>query len=141
MAHLRPLSIVEENAHVGNFVELKQTTLGEGSKANHLTYLGDAEIGKDVNVGCGVITCNYDGGLRYEGKAKTKIGDKSFVGSDCQLIAPLNIQKGAYIASGTTVTKDIPADSLVIARTEQTTKKGYMKKLWARARKRSKGKK
>ncbi len=134
-ARLRPGTHIKSKARVGNFVELKKTVLGEGSKANHLSYLGDAEIGRDVNIGCGVITCNYDGGLRYQGKAKTKVGDKSFIGSDCQLVAPIILSKGSYIASGTTVTKNVPPDSLVIARPEQVTKKGYMKKLWAKAKK------
>ncbi len=133
-ARLRPESIVKKKARVGNFVELKKTILGEESKANHLTYLGDAVIGKDVNVGCGVITCNYDGGLRHTGKAKTKIEDHVFVGSDCQLIAPVTLKRGAYVASGTTVTHDVPQDSLVIARVPQVTKPKYMKKLWARAK-------
>ncbi len=135
-ARLRPESHVKKKARVGNFVELKKTVLGEDSKANHLAYLGDAVIGKDVNVGCGVITCNYDGGLQYSGKAKTKIEDHVFVGSDCQLIAPVTLKKGAYVASGTTVTQNVPKDSLVIARAPQVTKAGYMKKLWARAKKR-----
>lgn len=137
-ARLRPESHVKKRARVGNFVELKKTVLGEDSKANHLSYLGDAVIGKDVNVGCGVITCNYDGGLRYSGKAKTKIEDHVFIGSDCQLIAPVTLKKGAYVASGTTVTQNVPPDSLVIARTPQITKPHYMKKLWARAKRKRK---
>jgi len=140
-ARLRPDSVIKKNAKVGNFVELKKTVLGEGSKANHMTYLGDALIGKNVNVGCGVITCNYDGGLRYNGKATTKIGDHSFIGSDCQLIAPLDLKEGSYVASGTTVTDNAPADSLIIARAKQVTKKGYMKKLWRRSAKAKKGRK
>ncbi|MBI2645600.1 MAG: bifunctional N-acetylglucosamine-1-phosphate uridyltransferase/glucosamine-1-phosphate acetyltransferase, partial [Deltaproteobacteria bacterium] len=134
-SRLRPESHIKKRARVGNFVELKKTVLGEDSKANHLTYLGDAIIGKDVNVGCGVITCNYDGGLRYKGKAKTKIEDHVFVGSDCQLIAPVTLKRGTYVASGTTVTQDVPPDSLVIARAPQVIKPHYMKKLWARAKK------
>lgn len=137
-ARIRPESHLKKGSRVGSFVELKKTTLGEESKANHLTYLGDAEIGKDVNVGCGVITCNYDGDLRYEGKAKTKIGDHSFIGSDTQLVAPVTLKEGAYVASGSTVTEDVPRDSLVISRVPQVTKKGYMKKMWARAQKRGK---
>lgn len=137
-ARIRPESHLKKGSRVGSFVELKKTTLGEESKANHLTYLGDAEIGKDVNVGCGVITCNYDGNLRYEGKAKTKIGDHSFIGSDTQLVAPVTLKEGAYVASGSTVTEDVPKDSLVISRVPQVTKKGYMKKMWARAKKRGK---
>lgn len=134
-ARIRPESRMRKYSRVGNFVELKKTVLGEGSKANHLTYLGDAVIGKEANIGCGVITCNYDGGIKYDGKAKTVIGDKSFVGSDCQLIAPVTLNKGSYVASGTTVTQNVPPDSLVIARAPQVTKKGYMKKIWARANK------
>ncbi|OGQ13786.1 MAG: UDP-N-acetylglucosamine diphosphorylase/glucosamine-1-phosphate N-acetyltransferase [Deltaproteobacteria bacterium RIFCSPHIGHO2_02_FULL_40_11] len=137
-ARLRPKSHVKKGARVGNFVELKNTTLGENSKANHLTYLGDAVIGKNVNIGCGVITCNYDGNLTYQGKAKTVIGDNCFIGSDCQLIAPLRLQKGTFVASGSSVTNDAPKDSLVIARAKQITKKGYMKKMWVRAKKRKK---
>mgnify|MGYP001617523999 CR=1 FL=1 len=137
-ARIRPERHLKKGSRVGSFVELKKTTLGEESKANHLTYLGDAEIGKDVNVGCGVITCNYDGNLRYEGKAKTKIGDHSFIGSDTQLVAPVTLKEGAYVASGSTVTEDVPKDSLVISRVPQVTKKGYMKKMWARAKKRGK---
>lgn len=137
-ARIRPESHLKKGARVGNFVELKKTVLGEDSKANHLAYLGDAEVGKDVNIGCGVITCNYDGGLKYAGKAKTKIGDHSFVGSDSQLIAPVTLEKGAYVASGSAVTEDVPPDSLVIGRSKQVTKKGYMKKLWARAKRREK---
>jgi bifunctional UDP-N-acetylglucosamine pyrophosphorylase/glucosamine-1-phosphate N-acetyltransferase len=137
-ARIRPESHLKKGSRVGSFVELKKTILGEKSKANHLTYLGDAEIGKEVNVGCGVITCNYDGNLRYDGKAKTKIGDHSFIGSDVQLVAPVTLKEGAYVASGSTVTEDVPKDSLVISRVPQVTKKGYMKKMWARAKKRGK---
>jgi len=137
-ARLRPQSHLKRGAKIGNFVELKKTTLGENSKANHLAYLGDAEIGKDVNISCGVITCNYDGGLTYEGKATTKIGDGAFVGSDCQLVAPIVLEKGAYVASGSTVTRDVPEGALVIARAKQVIKEGYAKKLFARTAKRKK---
>jgi bifunctional UDP-N-acetylglucosamine pyrophosphorylase/glucosamine-1-phosphate N-acetyltransferase len=126
-AQLRPLSHVEEGAHVGNFVELKKTRLGKGSKANHLAYLGDATIGEKVNVGAGTITCNYDGVAKHP----TVIEDGAFIGSDSQLIAPVRVGKGAYVAAGSSVTDDVPADALAIARTRQVNKPG-----WARDRKR-----
>ncbi|MEZ4341828.1 MAG: bifunctional UDP-N-acetylglucosamine diphosphorylase/glucosamine-1-phosphate N-acetyltransferase GlmU [Nitrospirales bacterium] len=119
-AHLRPGSRVQKNAKVGNFVELKQTEVGEGSKVNHLSYLGDTVIGKNVNVGAGTITCNYDG-FRKE---RTTVEDDVFIGSDVQLIAPVTIGKGALVAAGTTVTKDIPPDALGIARVQQVNREG-----------------
>ncbi|MBI2608568.1 MAG: bifunctional UDP-N-acetylglucosamine diphosphorylase/glucosamine-1-phosphate N-acetyltransferase GlmU [Deltaproteobacteria bacterium] len=125
MAHLRPLSIVEENARVGNFVELKKTTLGKNSKANHLSYLGDAHIGAHVNIGCGVITCNYDGFQKH----KSTVSDGAFIGSDVQLVAPVKIGKNAYVGSGSTITKNVPENDLAIARTRQTNIKGYAKTL------------
>lgn len=109
---LRPGAELCNDAHVGNFVEVKNVRLGEGSKANHLTYLGDAEIGKRVNVGAGVITCNYDGANKF----KTVIGDDVFVGSDCQLIAPITIANGATVGAGSTVTKDVAENELYISR-------------------------
>jgi bifunctional UDP-N-acetylglucosamine pyrophosphorylase/glucosamine-1-phosphate N-acetyltransferase len=109
---LRPGAELCNDAHVGNFVEVKNVRLGEGSKANHLTYLGDAEIGKRVNVGAGVITCNYDGVNKF----KTVIGDDVFVGSDCQLIAPITIANGATVGAGSTVTKDVAENELYISR-------------------------
>lgn len=115
MAHIRPGSMLAGDNKVGNFVELKKTRMGKGSKASHLTYLGDAELGKDVNVGCGTITCNYDGFNKFN----TVIGDDVFIGSDVQLVAPVNIGSGALIAAGTTVTKDVPEDALAISRTAQ----------------------
>jgi bifunctional UDP-N-acetylglucosamine pyrophosphorylase/glucosamine-1-phosphate N-acetyltransferase len=120
LAHLRPGSLIHRKAKVGNFVELKQTEVGEGSKVNHLSYLGDTWIGRNVNVGAGTITCNYDG---YR-KERTIIEDNVFIGSDVQLIAPVTIGKGALIAAGTTVTDNIPADALGISRVPQTTKEG-----------------
>ena len=129
MARLRPLSHVKKGARVGNFVELKKTTLGEGAKANHLTYLGDATIGAKVNVGCGVITCNYDG---TPVKKKTIIEKDAFIGSDCQLVAPVKIGKGAYIGSGSTITKNVPAGALAVAREKQVIKLGYSKKILKR---------
>ena len=123
LAHLRPGCHIGESAHVGNFVEAKKTNLGKGSKANHLTYLGDAEIGSGVNIGAGTITCNYDGVAKY----KTVIGDKVFIGSDSALVAPLVIGEGAYIGAGSTITKDVPADALAVARARQVTKEGWAK--------------
>ncbi|MEZ9229526.1 bifunctional UDP-N-acetylglucosamine diphosphorylase/glucosamine-1-phosphate N-acetyltransferase GlmU [Vibrio amylolyticus] len=112
---LRPGAELKNDAHVGNFVEVKNTSIGEGSKANHLTYLGDAEIGQRVNVGAGVITCNYDGANKF----KTTIGDDVFVGSDCQIIAPVTIANGATVGAGTTLTKDVEPGELVISRAKE----------------------
>jgi len=123
-AHIRPQSDVGEHAHVGNFVELKKTTLGQGSKANHLAYLGDATIGTKVNVGAGTITCNYDG----TNKNPTVIEDGAFIGSDTQLIAPVRVGRGAYVAAGSSITEDVPADSLAIARGKQVNKEGWVSK-------------
>ena len=122
-SHLRPGSEIGEAAHVGNFVETKKIKLGKGSKANHLTYLGDAEIGAGVNVGAGTITCNYDGVHKH----KTEIGDNVFVGSDSTLVAPVKIGKGAYIAAASCITENVPADSLALGRARQTTKEGWAK--------------
>jgi len=124
MAHLRPGSILGKHVKIGNFVETKKIVMGEGSKASHLTYLGDAEIGKAVNIGCGTITCNYDG----KSKHRTIIGDNVFVGSDVQLVAPVTVGSNSLIAAGTTVTKDVPPDSLAIARTPQVNKEGWVLK-------------
>jgi len=131
-SHLRPGSQVERSAHVGNFVELKKTRLGPGSKANHLAYLGDAEIGAEVNVGCGTITCNYDGVAKHP----TVIEDGVFIGSDTQLVAPVRVGRGAIIAAGTTVTRDVPAGSLTLSRAPQLDKPGYAETLRARQKSR-----
>lgn len=120
-AHLRPDSDIGQDAHVGNFVELKKTVLGRGSKANHHAYLGDATIGDNVNIGAGTITCNYDG----VSKNQTVIEDGAFIGSDSQLVAPVRIGKGAYVAAGSSITKDVPADALAISRTAQINKEGW----------------
>ena len=120
MAHIRPGCVLHRKAKVGNFVELKNTEVGEGSKINHLSYIGDAVIGRKVNVGAGTITCNYDG---YR-KATTVIEDNVFIGSDVQLIAPVTIGTGALVAAGTTVTLNVPADALGISRTPQSNKEG-----------------
>jgi len=128
-AHLRPGSEIGEGAHVGNFVETKKTRMGRGSKANHLSYLGDAEIGAGVNIGAGAITCNYDGMHKHT----TKIGDGVFVGSDATLVAPLTIGEGAYIAAGSCITEDVPDGALALGRSRQTTKPGWVKKRGDRA--------
>jgi bifunctional UDP-N-acetylglucosamine pyrophosphorylase/glucosamine-1-phosphate N-acetyltransferase len=114
-AHIRPGSEIGAGAKIGNFVEVKKSLIGSGTKASHLTYLGDAEIGRDVNIGAGTITCNYDG---YEKKI-TVIEDNVFIGSDSQLIAPVKIGKGAYIGAGSTITKDVPSKALALSRVEQ----------------------
>jgi bifunctional UDP-N-acetylglucosamine pyrophosphorylase/glucosamine-1-phosphate N-acetyltransferase len=132
-AHLRPESRIGVEAHVGNFCETKKVTLGRGSKANHLTYLGDAIIGEDVNVGAGVITCNYDGVKKHT----TTIGDGAFVGSDSTLVAPVSIGEGAYVGAGSCITHPVPDGALAIGRSRQVTKEG-----WAAARRAArKGKK
>jgi bifunctional UDP-N-acetylglucosamine pyrophosphorylase/glucosamine-1-phosphate N-acetyltransferase len=122
---LRPGSDVGEGAHVGNFVELKKTRMGKGSKAGHLSYLGDAIIGERVNIGAGTITCNYDGIHKHT----TVIEDGVFVGSDSQLIAPVTIGKDAYVAAGSSITADVPPGALAVARGRQQNKPE-----WAAAR-------
>lgn len=124
-AHLRPGSEIGQDAHVGNFVETKKAKLGKGAKANHLTYLGDAEVGAGSNIGAGVITCNYDGVHKHQ----TRIGQGAFVGSDSTLVAPVAIGDGAYIGAGSCITKDVPSGALAVGRSRQVTKEG-----WAAAR-------
>jgi bifunctional UDP-N-acetylglucosamine pyrophosphorylase/glucosamine-1-phosphate N-acetyltransferase len=131
--NVRPSSTIEDEAHLGNFVETKKTRLRRGAKANHLAYLGDGDIGERANVGAGTIFCNYDG----FGKNLTTIGDDAFIGSDSQLVAPVTVGRGAYVATGTTVTKNVPDDALAIARTRQENKPGYAAKLRARLKARS----
>src|ERR1700761_6411116 len=130
-ARLRPESHIGEGAHIGNFVETKKTTIGKGSKANHLSYLGDAVIGDRVNIGAGTITCNYDGVLKH----RTTIGAGAFVGSDSNLVAPINIGAGSYIAAGSSITEDVPDGALALGRSRQTNKPG-----WVAARKAAKQK-
>jgi bifunctional UDP-N-acetylglucosamine pyrophosphorylase/glucosamine-1-phosphate N-acetyltransferase len=120
-ANLRPESNIGHAAHVGNFCETKKITLGAGSKANHLTYLGDAIIGTGVNIGAGVITCNYDGVHKHT----TTIGDRSFIGSDSTLVAPVSVGEGAYVAAGSCITDDVPNDALAFGRARQVTKSGW----------------
>jgi bifunctional UDP-N-acetylglucosamine pyrophosphorylase / glucosamine-1-phosphate N-acetyltransferase len=121
-SRLRPGSEIGEGAHVGNFVETKKTRLGKGAKANHLTYLGDAEVGAGANIGAGTITCNYDG----EKKHPTRIGAGAFVGSDSILVAPIEIGDGAYLAAGSTLTESVPAGALAFGRARQVTKEGWV---------------
>jgi bifunctional UDP-N-acetylglucosamine pyrophosphorylase/glucosamine-1-phosphate N-acetyltransferase len=121
-SHLRPGSEIGEGAHVGNFVETKKIKLGKGSKANHLTYLGDAEIGAGVNIGAGTITCNYDGVHKH----KTVIDDGVFIGSDSTLVAPVRVGRGAYVAAASCITDDVPDDALAIGRSRQIVKEGWV---------------
>jgi len=120
-SRLRPGSEIGENAHLGNFVETKKIKLGKGSKANHLTYLGDSEIGEGVNIGAGTITCNYDGVNKF----KTVIEDGVFIGSDSTLVAPVKVGRGAYVAAASCITDDVPQDALALGRARQTIKEGW----------------
>jgi bifunctional UDP-N-acetylglucosamine pyrophosphorylase/glucosamine-1-phosphate N-acetyltransferase len=123
-AHLRPGSEIGEDAHVGNFVETKKMRLGKGAKANHLSYLGDAEVGEGSNIGAGVITCNYDG----VNKHRTSIGKGAFVGSDSTLVAPVTVEDGAYVGAGSCITKNVPAGSLAISRAPQVIREGWVER-------------
>ena len=120
-AHLRPLSEIGEDAHVGNFVETKKSKLGQGAKVNHLSYIGDAEIGERTNIGAGTITCNYDGVHKH----RTRIGKNAFIGSDSTLVAPVEVGDGAYVGAGSCITRDVPADSLAVSRARQVVKEGW----------------
>lgn len=124
-AHIRPQSEIRHGVKVGNFVEIKKSVIGEDSKASHLSYVGDAEIGKGVNLGCGMITVNYDG----KHKHLTKIEDGAFIGCNVNLVAPVTVGKGAFVAAGSTITDDVPANALAIARSRQTNKENYAEKL------------
>ncbi|WP_353214942.1 bifunctional UDP-N-acetylglucosamine diphosphorylase/glucosamine-1-phosphate N-acetyltransferase GlmU [Salinisphaera hydrothermalis] len=122
-ARLRPDTRVADRAKIGNFVETKKTDVGEGSKINHLSYVGDTRVGRDVNIGAGVITCNYDGANKHV----TRIGDGAFIGSDCQLVAPVTVERGATVGAGTTLTRNAPADKLTVGRARQTTIDGWQR--------------
>ena len=122
-ARLREGSVIEDAAKVGNFVETKKTILGKGAKANHFTYLGDAEIGDNTNIGAGTITCNYDG----ENKHKTSVGENSFIGTNSSLVAPVEVGKNAYVGAGSVITKDVPDNALAVGRGKQVIKEGYSK--------------
>lgn len=124
-AHIRPDSTIGNDVKIGNFVEIKKTQFGDRSKASHLSYVGDAEVGADVNLGCGSITVNYDG----KNKFLTKIEDGAFIGCNSNLVAPVTIKKGAYVAAGSTITETVPEDSLSIARARQVNKEDYVKKM------------
>jgi bifunctional UDP-N-acetylglucosamine pyrophosphorylase/glucosamine-1-phosphate N-acetyltransferase len=126
-ARLRPGADIRAGAHIGNFVEVKKSVVHEGAKANHLSYLGDASIGPGANIGAGTITCNYDGIAKHE----TKIGKGVFIGSDTALVAPVRVGDGAYVAAGSVITENVPADALALARGRQVNKLG-----WAKARRR-----
>ena len=125
-ARIRPDTVLGNAVHVGNFVEIKKTIIGDASKVNHLSYVGDSDIGRNVNVGAGTITCNYDGAFKH----KTTIEDDVFIGSDTQLVAPVTVRRGATIGAGTTVTSEVAADDLVISRVKQKSISG-----WKRPRK------
>ena len=120
-ARLRPGTELSQGSRIGNFVEVKNSRFGENSKANHLSYVGDATVGQRVNIGAGTITCNYDGANKYH----TFIEDDAFIGSDSQLVAPVTVGKGATIGAGSTISKDAPAGELTLSRAKQTTVKGW----------------
>lgn len=124
-AHIRPNSAISDEVKIGNFVEIKKAVFGKGSKASHLSYIGDAEVGNNVNIGCGSITVNYDG----KNKFLTKIEDEVFIGCNSNLVAPVTVGKGAYVAAGSTITKDVPSNALSIARSQQVNKENYVNKL------------
>ena len=123
-AYLRPDSVIGNNCKVGDFVEVKNSTLGDGSKASHLTYIGDSDVGRNVNLGCGVVFVNYDGSNKYRSVVK----DGAFIGCNVNLVSPVVIEEGAYIAAGSTVTKDIPAGSLCVARSKEHIIEGWAEK-------------
>ena len=136
-ARLRPGTVIGEECKIGNFVEIKKSTFGKGAKASHLSYIGDANIGSEANLGCGFITCNYDGVNKHQ----TIVGERAFVGSDVQAVAPIEIGSDTMVASGTTLTKNVPDGALAIGRAKQENKEGYAERIRARnvAIKNSKG--
>ena len=124
-ARIRPETHLKSYSKVGNFVEIKKSTIGKGSKVSHLSYIGDTKMGQHVNIGAGTITCNYDGANKFQ----TTIGDDVFVGSDTQLIAPVDVANGATIGAGSTITKDAPENELTLSRAKQVTIKGWQRPL------------
>ena len=122
-ARIRPETRLAENTHVGNFVEIKKSEVGEGSKINHLSYIGDTSIGRNVNIGAGTITCNYDGANKH----RTVIGNDVFIGSDTQLVAPVEVKDGATIGAGSTITREAPAGELTLSRAPQETRSGWQR--------------
>jgi bifunctional UDP-N-acetylglucosamine pyrophosphorylase/glucosamine-1-phosphate N-acetyltransferase len=124
-ARLRPGAKLGEKVHIGNFVEVKEATVEDGVKANHLTYIGDATVGAGANIGAGTITCNYDGAVKH----RTEIGKGAFIGSNSSLVAPVKIGDGAYIGSGSVITKDVPSGALALERSQQTIKEGWAERL------------
>jgi bifunctional UDP-N-acetylglucosamine pyrophosphorylase/glucosamine-1-phosphate N-acetyltransferase len=123
-SRLRPGADIRSGAHIGNFVEVKKSVVHEGAKAMHLTYLGDASVGRGSNIGAGTITCNYDGIAKYQ----TTIGERVFIGSDTALVAPIRVGNGAYVAAGSTLTENVPAEALALARGRQVNKPGWARK-------------
>jgi bifunctional UDP-N-acetylglucosamine pyrophosphorylase/glucosamine-1-phosphate N-acetyltransferase len=126
--YIRPETVLEEGAKVGCFIDLKKARIGKNTSISHLAYVGDADVGENVNVGCGAITVNYNG----QAKHKTVIEDNTFIGCNTNLVAPVTVKKGAYIATGSTITEDVPEDTLAIARERQTNKIDYVPKLMSR---------
>ena len=120
-AYLRPNSVIGRDCKIGDFVEVKNSTLGDGTKASHLTYIGDSDLGNDINLGCGVVFVNYDGTNKY----RSTIEDGAFIGCNTNLVSPVNVGKGAYIAAGTTVTKNVPEDALCVGRARQKVIEGW----------------
>ena len=127
-AYLRPNSHIGKNVKVGDFVEVKNSVMKDGAKASHLTYIGDAEVGKNVNLGCGTVFVNYDGTNKY----RTVVEDNCFIGCNSNLVSPVTVKEGSYVAAGSTITNDVPKDTLAVARARQVNKEGYalqMKKI------------
>ena len=123
-AYLRPKSVIGKDCKVGDFVEVKNSSFGDGSKASHLTYIGDSDVGRDVNIGCGVVFVNYDGSQKH----RSTVGDGAFIGCNTNLVSPVKVEDGAYIAAGSTVTKDVPEDALCVARAKQKNIEGWAAK-------------
>lgn len=124
-AHIRPESKIEDDVRVGNFVEIKKSVIGEKTKVPHLSYVGDATLGEGINIGCGTITVNYDGAKKHP----TVIGDHAFIGCNVNLIAPVTVEEDAFVAAGSTITENVPKDSLALGRAKQVNKEGYAKKM------------